>query len=195
TLSAVGPQRPSFYPVPAPSPLTSAEANNSSMGQVVKQKASQKPHRSLSFAGHTNQARRPQAAHPSGLAQHEFSSDILQERMKENERRRHLTSIDVDPDMAQYLEDERLAIMLQNSEFLQELRGDRIFMMTLERDLRNSEKTKVEQPAEPSTPPSLDPENQDFIDLRNSEKTKVEQPAEPSTPPSLDPENQDFIGG
>lgn len=65
TLSAVGPQRPSFYPVPAPSPLTSAEANNSSMGQVVKQKASQKPHRSLSFAGHTNQARRPQTAHPS----------------------------------------------------------------------------------------------------------------------------------
>ncbi|KAK0047718.1 CUE domain-containing protein 1 isoform X1 [Biomphalaria pfeifferi] len=164
TLSAVGPQRPSFYPVPAPSPLTSAEANNSSMGQVVKQKASQKPHRSLSFAGHTNQARRPQTAHPSGLAQHEFSSDILQERMKENERRRHLTSMDVDPDMAQYLEDERLAIMLQNSEFLQELRGDRIFMMTLERDLRNSEKTKVEQPAEPSTPPSLDPENQDFIE-------------------------------
>lgn len=53
--------------------------------------------------------------------------------MKENERRRKLTSIDVDPDLTQYLEDERLAIMLQNSEFLQELRGDRMFMMTLEK--------------------------------------------------------------
>ncbi|CAL1543915.1 unnamed protein product [Lymnaea stagnalis] len=75
-----------------------------------------------------------QRKYPSRLpATHEFSSDILQERMKENERRRRMTSVDVDPDLTQYLEDERLAIMLQNSEFLQELRGDRIFMMTLER--------------------------------------------------------------
>lgn len=68
-----------------------------------------------------------------GLPQHEFSSDILQERMKENERRRRMASMDIDPDLAQYLEDERLAIILQNSEFLEELRGDRMFMMTLER--------------------------------------------------------------
>ena len=44
-----------------------------------------------------------------------------------------MTSIDLDPALAMYLEDERLALMLQNSEFLQELRGDRMFMLTLER--------------------------------------------------------------
>ena len=53
--------------------------------------------------------------------------------MKENERRRKRTSIDMDPEMSRYLEDERLAIMLQNSEFLQELRGNEDFMQTLER--------------------------------------------------------------
>ena len=53
--------------------------------------------------------------------------------MKENERRRKRTSIDMDPEMSQYLEDERLAIMLQNSEFLQELRGNDDFMQTLQR--------------------------------------------------------------
>ena len=44
-----------------------------------------------------------------------------------------MTSIDLDPALAMYLEDERLALMLQNSEFLQELRGDRMFMLTLEK--------------------------------------------------------------
>ena len=39
----------------------------------------------------------------------------------------------MDPEMSRYLEDERLAIMLQNSEFLQELRGNEDFMQTLER--------------------------------------------------------------
>ena len=53
--------------------------------------------------------------------------------MKENERRRKRTSIGMDPELTQYLEDERLAIMLQNSEFLQELRGNEDFMQTLER--------------------------------------------------------------
>ena len=41
--------------------------------------------------------------------------------------------MNADPEMSQYLEDERLAIMLQNSEFLQELRGNEEFMQTLER--------------------------------------------------------------
>ncbi|KAH9525740.1 hypothetical protein Btru_002232 [Bulinus truncatus] len=167
TMSAVGPQRPTFHPAPPLSSLTTTETSISpALNQSTKQKSSQKPHRSLSFAGHTTQPRRSQNAHPSGLAQHEFSSDILQERMKENERRRRMTSMDLDPDLAQYLEDERLAIMLQNSEFLQELRGDRIFMMTLERDQRNgiSEKTKVEPPSDPITPLSIDPENRDFIE-------------------------------
>ena len=53
--------------------------------------------------------------------------------MKENERRRRKAVKNVDPEMSQYLEDERLAIMLQNSEFLQELRGNEDFMKTLEK--------------------------------------------------------------
>ena len=68
-----------------------------------------------------------------GLGQLEMSSDILHERFKENERRRRIACETMDADTAQYLEDERLAIMMQNSEFLQELRGDSAFMMTLEK--------------------------------------------------------------
>jgi hypothetical protein len=58
---------------------------------------------------------------------------MLQERMKENERQRQRTSADIDPEMARYLEDERLALALQNSEFLQELRSNDDFMKTLEK--------------------------------------------------------------
>ena len=58
---------------------------------------------------------------------------MLDERLKENERRRKRTSMEVDPELTQYLEDERLAIALQNSEFLQELRGNEDFMKTLKR--------------------------------------------------------------
>ncbi|XP_053376429.1 uncharacterized protein LOC128547506 [Mercenaria mercenaria] len=64
---------------------------------------------------------------------HDFSKDMLQERMKENERRRKRTSADIDPELARYLEDERLALALQNSEFLQELRSNDDFMKTLEK--------------------------------------------------------------
>lgn len=58
---------------------------------------------------------------------------MLKRKMKENERRRRTISHDFDPETSQFLEDERLAIMLQNSEFLQELRGNEDFMKTLER--------------------------------------------------------------
>ena len=67
------------------------------------------------------------------ISSHEFSQDMLDEKMKENERRRRKAVKNVDPEMSQYLEDERLAIMLQNSEFLQELRGNEDFMKTLEK--------------------------------------------------------------
>ncbi|XP_033748103.1 uncharacterized protein LOC117333084 isoform X2 [Pecten maximus] len=67
----------------------------------------------------------------------EFSQDMLDEKMKENERRRKRAVMNADPEMSQYLEDERLAIMLQNSEFLQELRSNEDFMKTLERDRMN----------------------------------------------------------
>lgn len=67
----------------------------------------------------------------------EFSQDMLDEKMKENERQRKNAVMNADPEMSQYLEDERLAIMLQNSEFLEELRSNEDFMKTLERDRMN----------------------------------------------------------
>jgi hypothetical protein len=67
------------------------------------------------------------------LITQDISSDFIQRRMRENERRRRQASVDLDPELAQYLEDERLALILQNSEFLQELRDDETFMRTLER--------------------------------------------------------------
>lgn len=53
--------------------------------------------------------------------------------MKENEKRRRRISLEMDPELSQYLEDERLAILLQNSEFLEELRRNEDFMKTLEK--------------------------------------------------------------
>jgi len=60
---------------------------------------------------------------------------MLQERIKENERRRKKTSAEIDPELTQYLEDEQLALALQNSEFLQDLRGNDEFMRTLQRGM------------------------------------------------------------
>lgn len=67
------------------------------------------------------------------IASEDLSSEFIQRRIKENERRRRLASADLDPELAQYLEDERLALILQNSEFLRELRDDEDFMQTLEK--------------------------------------------------------------
>ena len=67
------------------------------------------------------------------LITQDISTDYIQRRMRENERRRRQASFDLDPELSQYLEDERLALILQNSEFLQELRDDETFMKTLER--------------------------------------------------------------
>lgn len=51
--------------------------------------------------------------------------------MEENQRNRQMTSSSVDPEMAQYLEDERFAILLQNEEFVRELRMNQEFMSSL----------------------------------------------------------------
>ena len=51
--------------------------------------------------------------------------------MEENKRNRQTTD---DPEMAQYLDDERFAILLQNEEFVRELRMNQDFMSTLESD-------------------------------------------------------------
>lgn len=76
------------------------------------------------------------------ISSHEFTQGMLDKKMKENERRRRTAVMNADPEMSQYLEDERLAIMLQNSEFLQELRGNEEFMQTLERD-------RIKKPVKP----------------------------------------------
>ncbi|KAK7087903.1 CUE domain-containing protein 1-like [Littorina saxatilis] len=87
------------------------------------------PLRSMSFAAPSSRSGMPQR-----IITQDISTDFIQRRMRENERRRRQASVDLDPELSQYLEDERLALMLQNSEFLQELRHDETFMKTLERD-------------------------------------------------------------
>ncbi|KAH7640308.1 cue domain-containing protein 1-like protein [Dermatophagoides farinae] len=63
-----------------------------------------------------------------------MSSSFLQQKMEENKRNRQITLMNDDPEMAQYLEDERFAILLQNEEFVRELRMNHDFMSTLESD-------------------------------------------------------------
>ncbi|XP_054708162.1 CUE domain-containing protein 1-like [Uloborus diversus] len=68
-----------------------------------------------------------------------LSSAILQKRMLENERQRRNTIGAEDPELAQYLEDERIALFLQNEEFVRELMGNKEFMSTLEKALKKNE--------------------------------------------------------
>ena len=65
----------------------------------------------------------------------EISSVLIKEKMRENERKRSLASVDPDlkPAQFQLLEDEHLALMLQNKEFLEILQQDEDFMKMLER--------------------------------------------------------------
>ena len=55
------------------------------------------------------------------------------QKMHENELKRQQASLD-DPEAAQFLDDERLAILLQNEEFVRELRNNKEFMSQLQRD-------------------------------------------------------------
>ena len=73
---------------------------------------------------------------PQRSASEQLGSDVLQQRMAQNQQQRDQLQSTVgqaDPERAQYLEDERLAICLQNEEFLRELRDDEDFIKTLER--------------------------------------------------------------
>lgn len=54
--------------------------------------------------------------------------------MEENQRQRQMVFSNDDPELSQYLEDERIAIFLQNEEFVKELRRNKDFMSTLELD-------------------------------------------------------------
>ena len=63
----------------------------------------------------------------------EVISPYLRHKMAENERRLQEVDVNNDPDVLQMLKDERLALILQNEEFLNELRNDKDFMKVLER--------------------------------------------------------------
>ncbi|XP_043218540.1 CUE domain-containing protein 1-like isoform X3 [Amphibalanus amphitrite] len=63
-----------------------------------------------------------------------LNSAGLQERLAENRRQLAALGSQPDPELAQYLEDERVALMLQNDEFMDELRRNREFMDALDVD-------------------------------------------------------------
>lgn len=67
----------------------------------------------------------------SGSPESMMNSSFLQAKMEENQRNRQISSLNDDPEVAQFLEDERFAILLQNEEFVRELRLNRDFMSTL----------------------------------------------------------------
>ncbi|CAL1271315.1 unnamed protein product [Larinioides sclopetarius] len=67
-----------------------------------------------------------------------LSTAILQKRMQENERQRRNTIGAEDPELTRYLEDERIALFLQNEEFVRELMGNKEFLSTLEKDSASS---------------------------------------------------------
>ncbi|CAG2164463.1 unnamed protein product [Oppiella nova] len=67
-----------------------------------------------------------------------INSALLQQKMEENQRQRQMSVSADDPELAQFLEDERVAIFLQNEEFVRELQKNSDFMSTLELDTRSS---------------------------------------------------------
>lgn len=63
-----------------------------------------------------------------------LSQQILQARYAENQRVRGvLGDSAADPDLDQFLEDERIALFLQNEEFMAELRWNKDFLHALEK--------------------------------------------------------------
>ena len=74
---------------------------------------------------------------PAAFGFQTLSSANLKQRMAENERQRQLSKDVEDSETAQYLEDERIAIFLQNEEFVRELRRNKDFMSTLNMDAQS----------------------------------------------------------
>lgn len=64
-----------------------------------------------------------------------LSTALLQKKMHENELKRQ-QSRDDDPEVSQFLADERFAILLQNEEFVRELRQNQEFMSQLQLDAK-----------------------------------------------------------
>lgn len=63
-----------------------------------------------------------------------LSQQMLQEKYAENQRVRGVLCEVGDPELDRYLEDERIALFLQNEEFMAELRWNKDFLSTLEKD-------------------------------------------------------------
>lgn len=65
-----------------------------------------------------------------------LSQQMLQARYAENQRVRGvLGDSAADPDLDQFLEDERIALFLQNEEFMAELRWNKDFIHVLEKGI------------------------------------------------------------
>lgn len=62
-----------------------------------------------------------------------LSQQLLQQRFLDNQQRRGALDSLGDPELDRYLEDERIALFLQNEEFMAELRWNKDFLSTLER--------------------------------------------------------------
>lgn len=62
-----------------------------------------------------------------------LSHQLLQQRFAENQQRRGALDSLGDPELDRYLEDERIALFLQNEEFMNELRWNKEFLSTLEK--------------------------------------------------------------
>lgn len=77
--------------------------------------------------------RRSQMNNSSDLGH--LSTALLQQKMHENEMKRQ-HSRDDDPEVSQFLADERFAILLQNEEFVRELRQNQEFMSQLQLDAK-----------------------------------------------------------
>lgn len=99
----------------------------------------QQQHSAAAAAAAANQNLIRQSSTSSG--DHQFSHDLLKKKMEENERQRS-SNID-DKEIAQYLEDERIAIMLQNREFVSELKRNKEFMSALNYDAMSHNTTRV----------------------------------------------------
>jgi hypothetical protein len=62
-----------------------------------------------------------------------LSQQLLQQRFAENQQRRGALDSLGDPELDRYLEDERIALFLQNEEFMNELRWNKEFLSSLEK--------------------------------------------------------------
>ena len=72
--------------------------------------------------------------HSAAVRQIAMSQQMIQEKYTENQKRLGSLNSDGGQEMSQLLEDEKIALMLQNEEFMRELKGNREFMSALEED-------------------------------------------------------------